>query len=565
MQGVPQDAERGTMASDQQPDTNAPLDPVKRRTLKKIAALGVLGVLDTAALSGCGRRPVPRPSREKRVIVLGLDGLDPGVIARLLAQDKLPNMRRLAGPRGPVPLTSSVPPQSPVAWATFITGTDPGCHGIYDFLHRDPATYALHSGCAQTAPPRLTVPVGRWRLPLTGPQVALQRNGPAFWDVLHDRGVLAEVYRVPANFPPEDSGVRQLSGLGTPDLRGTLGEYSYYMEAPPRSLDEASARAVRQLRFAGGRARARLMGPPNTLCDGMPQTWVDFEVWADRERRLARLSIQDQQLLLREGEWSDWVQVSFRLVPGVKSRSGIARFYLKEVAPEFKLYVTPIHLDPMAPALPVAAPRDFARELAEEHGRFHTLGLPEDTAALGAGVLEDGEYLHQSSLVMAESRKLWAAALNRFRRGLLFYYFGESDRTQHVFWRTTDPGHPAYDPTQASEYGSTIEDCYRTCDEIVGEALEAADADTTVVVLSDHGFAPYYRRFELNTWLAENGYLVPARDTTLGTAKHVGARWDRTAAYGVGLNGVYLNLKGREGQGIVDPQDRRALLDRLAG
>ena len=551
-------------ARPKQSEASTPRDPAKRRTLKKLAALGTLALLDVGALSSCGQKLLSPLAGERKVIILGLDGLDSGIVSSMMAEGSLPHMSRLRELGGFRALTSTVPPQSPVAWATFITGQDPGQHGIHDFVHRDPETYELLPSIVRTSPPEWTIPVGPWQVPLTSSKVQLQRRGRAFWDILGERGIPCQIYRIPSNFPPQDTGAKQLSGLGTPDFRGTNGVYSYYTDGPVPSDEAAREGRVQRVAVSGGRTRARLTGPPNTLHRDRPTLAVDFEVLVDRGHRVAKLVIQGQEILLREREWSGWVPVRFVLVPGTHSRGCICRFYLQEVSPHLKLYVTPLNFDPMDPALPIDAPHGFARQLAERLGRFHTMGLPEDTKALAEGVLDDDEYLQQSASVMDEARRMYESALNEFERGLLFYYFGTSDRNQHIFWRAWDPTHPAHDPALSADCAAAFEDCYRVSDELVGRALEAADSHTTLIVLSDHGFAPYYRRFHLNTWLAENGYLLPARFRREGPKLGFSVRWDQTTAYGVGLNGLYLNLKGREGQGTVAPEDRRAVARRLA-
>ena len=535
-------------------------DPSKRKTLRKLAALGALAMVDVGALASCGRRPTTGAHTRDRLILLGIDGLDAGITARMMAEGKLPNMVRLRAMGGFRTLASTIPPQSPVAWATFITGQDPGRHEIYDFVHRHPDTYEPASGMTRTAPPKYTVLCGRWRLPLSSSQVDLLRKGPAFWEILEDHGVPCEIYRAPSNFPPRDTGAKQLSGLGTPDMRGTLGEPSYFVESPP---GDGGATEWERIRFVNGRARARLKGPRNSLHADMPDTTVDFDVWVDRQHLLGKLSIQGQEIVLRQGEWSGWVPVRFTMVPHVKSVGGICRFYMKEVAPSFKLHVTPVHFDPMDPPLPIDAPPGFARELAQQHGRFHTAGLPEDTKALTSGMLDEAEYLHQAGLVLDETRRVYQARLQEFQRGLLFSYFGTTDRNQHVFWRTQDPLHPAYDERLARLYGVVVEDCYRTADELVGEALAVCDSRTDLIVMSDHGFAPFYRKFNLNGWLAECGYLV-MRNLQDEPNLTRGADWSRSAAYGIGLNSLYLNLKGRERDGVVAPEERGSVLRRLA-
>jgi predicted AlkP superfamily phosphohydrolase/phosphomutase len=496
--------------------------------------------------------------------VLGLDGLDPRGIARLMRQGRLPNMKRLMELGGYRWLGSSIPPQSPVAWATFISGRDPGGHGIYDFIQRDPKTYLPYLSIARTEPPEKSLSLGQWRVPLSPGKVESLRRGRAFWDVLAERGVPGAVYRAPSNFPPQDHGVKQLAGLGAPDLRGSYGEFSFYTDEPQAPGREVTGGAIYQVEAKDGRARAKLPGPENTLRKDAPGTSVDFDIFVDREHGLAKVALGDRQVLLRPGEWSDWITVRFELVPHLRSVSGICRLYLKEVSPYLKLYVTPVNIDPRDPALPISAPAGFAGELARRFGLFYTQGFPHDVKALRQGVLDDEEYLQQSGLCFAEERRMWEAALDEFERGLLFYYFATSDRTQHMFWRTMDPRHPAYDAKLGRKLSDVIAECYVSCDELVGQAMERLDADTTLIVMSDHGFAPYYRSFHLNRWLADKQYLAGLAPWDEGGDIFGNADWQSTLAYGIGFNSVYLNLEGREQYGVVGPEEREVLTRQLA-
>jgi len=543
---------------------DAPSDPARRETLKKLVAFGALAAFDIAALTSCGRRALAPAARERKVIVLGLDGLDARIVARWMAEGKLPHMSRLRELGGYRPVTSSVPPQSPVAWATFISGRDPGGHGIFDFIQRDPQTYLPYLSIARVEPPSRALSLGDWKLPLSGAKAECLREGRTFWELLCERGVPCSVYRIPTNFPPREVGAREVAGLGAPDLRGTYGEFSFFTDAPPPGARSISGGAVYRVTVSNGHVRARLTGPGNTMRAGSPESFADFEVWLDREHRVAKISVQGREVMLRQGEWSDWVPVRFDVIPHLRSVGGICRFYLKEVAPHFKLYVTPINVDPADQALPVTAPSEFGQELAERFGRFYTMGFPEDVKALRHGILDDGEYLHQSGIVVAEARRMYEGALNSFRRGLLFYYFSATDRTQHMFWRTMDPKHPAYDPRLAGDYGAAIESCYREADDLVGQALQAVDAHTTLIVMSDHGFAPFYRAFNLNSWLAQHGYLAGKESWREQKDILSNASWQDTIAYGLGFNGLYLNLQGREAEGRVDPTERATVLRRLA-
>jgi predicted AlkP superfamily phosphohydrolase/phosphomutase len=292
---------------------------------------------------------------------------------------------------------------------------------------------------------------------------------------------------------------------------------------------------------------------------------VDLTIWVDREHKAAKLAVSGQEVVLREGEWSEWVPLEFEMMPHVESVAGMCRFFLKQVSPHLKLYVTPINVDPLDPAIPISAPTDFVTQLAEKHGRFYTQGFPEDVKALRSGVLDDAEYLQQVHGSVEEEVRMYESALHEFRRGLLCYYFSATDRHQHMFWRTIDPKHPAYNAKAAREYGPVIETTYEMSDRLVKMALEAADGETTLIVMSDHGFGPYYRSFNVNAWLAQNGYLVgngPWEEEAGLYSDNM--QWGATRAYAVGFNAVYLNLQGREANGSVGEAERAGLVKQLS-
>jgi predicted AlkP superfamily phosphohydrolase/phosphomutase len=269
---------------------------------------------------------------------------------------------------------------------------------------------------------------------------------------------------------------------------------------------------------------------------------------------VARVSFQNQQFVLKEGEWSEWVPVEFQLMPFIGNVKGICRFFLKQAHPRFQLYVSPINIDPENPALPISTPSSYSRDLAKEIGEYHTQGIAEDTKALSDGILDDKEYLEQARTVLAEHRRAFDAEFPKFRQGLFFFYFSSLDLNGHMMWRLTDPKHPAYDPMLAAQYGNALEEFYQQIDQVLGEVLQRIDGDTTLLVLSDHGFAPYRRSFNLNTWLLNNGYItLEAGSTPDANEPFAEVDWSRTRAYGLGLNGLYLNLRGREREGIVEP------------
>jgi predicted AlkP superfamily phosphohydrolase/phosphomutase len=393
--------------------------------------------------------------------------------------------------------------------------------------------------------------------------VLLLRRGKAFWQYLDERGIPLTVFRLPSNFPPVSSKGKTFAGMGTPDLLGGYGTFSFHTDDPIFSPGPVNGGAIYPVQVAGDHIEAHLHGPVNTLRKENPELIIPFTVDRDPSEPAARFSIQDHQFILREREWSPWVPLTFKFIPGLKSITGICRFYLKQVRPQFELYVTPINIDPSNPALPLSTPEKYARELSRELGYFYTQGIAEDTKALTSGLLSDDEYLVQARIVFDEQRRLFEHELARFRTGLFFFYFSSLDLNGHMFWRATDPKSPAFDLELAAKHGQVLEDYYREMDGILGEALRAADENTTVLVVSDHGFAPFRRSFNLNAWLVENGYLVLRAGASLqGRDIFRDADWSRTRAYGLGLNGLYVNLRGREKNGIMNPGAEAEALQR---
>jgi predicted AlkP superfamily phosphohydrolase/phosphomutase len=524
--------------------------------LAMVAASGILA-------AGCHRTP---PAGAHRVIVLGFDGMDYGLTRKLIDEGRLPNLARLEREGGFAPLGTSVPPQSPVAWSDFITGTDAGGHGIFDFIHRDPKTMTPYFSTSSVEEAGHVLRLGKWQIPLTGGTVHLLRRREAFWEALEKHGIATTIMRIPANFPPSGTTGRELSGMGTPDVLGTYGTFAFYTSDARRFAGrEINGGKVIEAIPRDNVVKTALHGPPNPFRVKREIVTAPFEVHLDPDLPAATLVIGGERLVLQAGEWSDWVPVGFHLAP-TQTLATTVRFYLKAVRPAFALYASPINVDPLDPALPISTPASFAAELAEAGERYYTQGMPEDTHSLAAGVLSPDEFLAQAKIAGDEVIAQYRMLLDRFTGGLLFYYFGNADQVQHMMFRAMDPGHPAYDAARDGPYRDVIPSLYVRFDEIVGYTLARIGPETTLVVMSDHGFASWRRSMNLNAWLRDAGYLA-VRDPNLRKDPGMLANvdWSRTRAYGFGLNGLYVNLAGREKDGIVPEAERAALLEEIGG
>jgi predicted AlkP superfamily phosphohydrolase/phosphomutase len=507
-----------------------------------------------------GRRP-PARSRFRRVVVLGLDGLDYGLTERMLAEGKLPNLARLRKQGCFKPLGTTVPPISPVAWSSFQTGVNPGKHNIFDFLTPDQRTYQPKLSSVEIRPPRRSLRLGKFQFPLGRAEVRLLRKSKPFWNVLSEHGIFSCILRVPITFPPEKLRGVLLSAMCVPDLRGTQGMFSFYTTRP-RHEGEQTGGEVHTVVRTGNTIRAELLGPPNPLRTDQVTLKLPFVVTIRGQQR-AVLKINGIRHRLRQDEYTDWIKVTYRIAPGLKV-SGLCKFLLLRTEPEFELYVTPINIDPESPALPVSYPSVYSLYLANRQGPFATLGLAEDTWALNEHVLDDDHFIQQCLDMDREREAMFFDALDKVPRGLCVCVFDGTDRLQHTFWRDIDEQHPAHSREAQEKQRHVIEDLYRRMDDLVGRTMERCRGkDTLLMVISDHGFTSFRRGVDLNRWLEENGYLK-VHEGRRGEPHLAGVDWSRTRAFAIGLAGIFINVKDKYSQGIVDPADVDQLREEIA-
>jgi predicted AlkP superfamily phosphohydrolase/phosphomutase len=336
-----------------------------------------------------------------------------------------------------------------------------------------------------------------------------------------------------------------LSGLGVLDLKGSVGRYTLYTGSNV-PVDPDMKGDVILISSDSEKIKAILPGPDNSK--------VPVEINIVEQYSKATITINGKSYTAKQGKWSDWIQLRFSLGP-LRRVSGIFRLYLASTSPQLKLYVSPIQVDPQKPAYPISYPDEYATELAKDIGSYSTLGIPEDTNGLRDDCFDDEAFLSQCNDLMAEREKMLWHELGRFEEGLLAFVFDTTDRIQHIYWSTRDPEHPAHDGAHAKKYRSIIGSYYKRMDRILERVLESVDQQTVIFVVSDHGFTSFRRAVHINSWLTQNGLMVlkrPAQDTQ-GDPLFKNVVWERTMAYAVGFSSIYLNLRGREGKGIVNP------------
>jgi predicted AlkP superfamily phosphohydrolase/phosphomutase len=488
----------------------------------------------------------------KRAVILGFDGMDPELTERFIGEGRLPNLAKLRAQGTFRKLRTTYPAISPVAWSTFMTGVNPGKHNIYDFLARDLGNYLPYLSSAEIKGPKRSWKIGKYTIPLGGPRIKGMRRGTPFWHWLGEAGIFCSVLRVPVTFPPEKFSGVLLSGMCVPDLKGSQGTFCFCTtRASGERFREGGVRVP--IESAGSRYISYIPGPEDPLAGGSGEELrVPFEICPDPGKNQARFSVDSETFTLRVGDYSAWIAVTFKAAVGF-SAHGICRFYLKEISPELEVYITPINIDPGRPDLPISHPVTYSIYLAKLFGPYATLGLAEDTWALNEKVLDDDGFLAQCYGNHEDRERMLFDALEKTQQGLCACVFDTTDRVQHMFWRYLDDDHPAARGLPRDQRPTIIQDLYARMDELIGRVMKQIDEQTLLLIVSDHGFKSFARCVNLNAWLHQNGYIALKSGKTESGDWFDDVDWSRTRAYTMGLNGLYLNLKGRESEGIVEP------------
>lgn len=520
-----------------------------------------LTALLTLLWMSCRTRQKSTESAAPQVVVLGFDGADPNLAAKWMAEGKLPNLARLAREGTFCPLGTTNPPESPVAWASFATGLNPGNTGIFDFLARDPKTYLPKIALAEVAKPHFLFGV----IPLSRARVTSERHGAPFYQTVADAGYKTEALRMPLEFPPSRlPGGDLLAGLGVPDARGTWGTFFYFSTdvEPWQAGDTEFGGRLESLQLRGDTAVAPVEGPPDPRSRAFKRITIPIEFTVHPPGSVA-IHFGGQTQNVAAGHWSGWFRSRFPVGPFVSVRA-ISRFYVEGVSPSLRVYMSPLNIDPLAPVLPISSPADFAARLAREHGLFKTIGWLHDTWGLNEEKISDSVFLEDTFRTMGKLADITVDELRTRRPRLWVSIFTSTDSVSHMFYRLIDSQSPRYNAAEAQKYGDAMLETYERMDQVVGRVEKAMQPGATLIIVSDHGFHSFRRGFNTNTWLVANGYMKllhagPAQKPY--TLSDLFSRqdffpdvdWRHTRAYALGLGQIYLNLKGREREGIVNP------------
>ena len=507
-------------------------------------------------------------NNKRRVILLGFDGVEPRIVRGMIEKEQLPNLKTVMKQGDFFNLTSTIPPQSPTAWSSFATCKNPGEHGIYDFLRRDPKTYFPGLALGSVHAPEFDEQGNLKK----EPYFETYRKGTPFWKIADEQGVRCKILNMPYSYPPDTlKNSLMLSGLGVPDIRGTESLFFVFSD---RFTDEELKQSISggmriKLNFKDSVAEVKLPALRNPINpkNGFIEANISFKV--DKTTKKVTINLPNQNTLqIEQGNWSDWIEWEFPVTEKYSVKA-ISKFFVKKISEEVNIYMSCLQFHPRYPYIPFTHPVKYAQELAERYGLYKTIGWNYDTHALRQDVLTEDVFMDDVRKTMAWHETLMLDELNKEDDWkLLMTMWMATDRVAHLFWRFRDPQHPEYNAEKAKIYGEALEETYRIMDRIIGNALKSIREEDWLIVMSDHGFNTYRKGFNLGTWLIREGYLVVEGQTNPETAYNdqaflLGYDWNKTKAYALGLGSIYLNMEGREKNGIVKKEQVKALREEI--
>ena len=480
----------------------------------------------------------------KKILIVGIDGLDPDICRSLVEKGEMPNLKSLLSKATLKDLQIINPAQSPVSWSCLACGVNPGKHGIFDFIHRNPKTYL----------PRLSIcsPTSRG-----GTSLGNDLKATPFWKITSKAGIPTTIIRWPVTFPPERINGELLAGLGVPDVCGLLNSYRFFTTHPDKWQANKN---LREIILDADSFSAKIPGPKKAMGKNSD---IIFSGKIINNNSAIQFNIQNKNIVVNEGEFSPLVTLNYK-VGLLKKINAIISIYVckipKQKGDALEFYVSSPEIDPRKPALQFTFPNDFSKKLADKIGLYHTLGIPEDINAAKTGHLPLNAFFKQCKNVEAERTRMFDYELAKFSNGVLAVVFDTSDRWQHLGWRGEE-----LSQTKKPE-GEIVDEYYaKFADKIFGKIISVIDDDTALLVFSDHGFTSFERAFNMNNWLVENGYMtITGKIEENGSELFKKVDWSRTKAYCLGFCDIYLNIKGREAKGIVDKNDAQKLKNEIA-
>jgi predicted AlkP superfamily phosphohydrolase/phosphomutase len=546
---------------------------------------------------------------DTRVVILGFEGADPSLVRKYMAEKKLPNLAKLSRIGSFLDMETTIPAISPVSWSSFATGGNPGQHGIFDYITRNPRQPYLPSPDSLS---RSTQdPVFLWDfIPYEGAELETGRKGTAFWKIASDHLIPSVLLNVPTTYPTDKSlfKSKQIAGFGVPDALETLGAYTFFSTNPKEveETDSALGGKYVYLKDQHSWLTGEVYGPPSPIVKQRIRAverqleHIDREISELRKNRRGvarerarRKTLEERIETLRsdiaiklpirfrkigqqlrvefEGaqenlplqEWGNPIPVKIKINRFLAIHA-VCRFFVLSLEPETRVYMSPMDLHPYKAKLPLAEPKAFAKRMVREVGLYKTHGWKAETAGLAEGVLPEKAFLDDLRRTYKQREDMMKYAMSQKKWGLHICVFNAIDRVQSMFWHHQDPLHPLFDAGKSLTYERAIERFYIEMDKTVGYVMKNhVDENTALLVVSDSGVKGFYKAVHLNTWLVEKGFLHLSKQGRSGADisdlfgqgmnSFSNVDWKKSRAFSLGFGQIIVNLRGREKQGCVAP------------
>lgn len=470
-----------------------------------------------------------------KVLVIGIDSLDPKIISSL--KNKLPNLNSLETCSQ---LSTTIPAETPVAWSSAATGSNPGRFGIFDFISRDPKTYL----------PKLNLVDEKKGIIKTEYQSAMK--GIPFWRILSQNNIKTTIIRWPVTFPPEKINGSKLSGLGVVDIKNMLSSYALYTNEHIQHDPERKGRII-NVNISNNNIDTYISGPLIQKRGEVKDIQLPIRIKTNEDN--ITMLIDNDEYKIRLREWSDMIRAKFKVFSFTEIY-GIFKVYLENIKPKFRMYMSSIQHDPLNQFLQITSPKEYGRELVENIGEFYTLGMTEDVNAVKENALSEHAFIQQINDIENQREKIFNYEFSRFNEGLFAFIFDAGDRLKHIFWNNR-----ILNGNNGFTISKEIEDYYVGKDRFIGDLLKKIDDRTRLMIFSDHGFNSFEKQVNINSWLVHEGFMKKSDSQENKLLKFVD--WENTSAYSLGFTSIYINQKGREANGIISKDEKEKLIDEI--
>jgi|GEM_PF-1864274 len=498
-----------------------------------------------------------------KIILLGLDGACPDIIDAAIESGRLPNFRKLRE-RGVstynLPFPSAVTPGN---WTSIASGTKPWTNGISDFC--------MHTSGA----------------PLSEMHAVFKKDAfnpiELLWDAYARRNRRAATIAYPGALPQTEVLHLAIGNSGEPaenadpwtiapsralvagcEPCGPYGwkEYESVNLRPITTSPQPDFKVQFEMHF--------VIQGKNRGYAGTHDFTLFLGTFADGPGAILRDG--DALYPLRPNQWSPWLEKPFERDPTVLQKWVTQPLIPGLVSGEFRMRLTRLDLDRSVLLLYISTvyPKyDFSSDPALTKSLRNTFGPYNDNLVISRLLMEwlDPDGFRDEFRLQG----LWQAhaALELVRRhgfDCVLAKWHAFDKFYHFFMHKIDPAAPGFNPAQAERYERIHRMVLGIADEMVGILLDGLQADTSLVVISDHGLMASRRCVWVNRYLAQNGFITfrPGKD---GAPE---VDWRHTRAYVSAFLLLNVNLKGREPQGVVEPgaeysKTKRDLIELLRG